>query len=233
MENLVEQMQMDLSLQGYSEKTIKSYMWHVERFTEYFNHSVSDLTEDDLRKYLYYIKKDLGYSKSYLSQAFSAIKYLYRETLEMPLSLKKLRGPRGDKRLPVVLSMEEVIRIFEHTKNLKHRMILMTIYSGGLRLSEGARLKITDIDSERMQIRICKGKGSKDRYTLLSKKLLSSLREYWQLYRPKDWLFPGRDGINPLCETAIQKVFHSSKKKPTSRRLPQFIPFVTVLRPIF
>jgi len=233
MENLVEQMRMDLSLQGYSEKTIESYMWHVRNFTAYFEGRIADLTEDDLRRYLYYIKEDLKYGRSYLVQAFSAIKYLYRETLSMPLKLNKLKGPRRDKRLPVVLSREEVRKIFEVTSNQKHRMILMTIYSGGLRLSESTNLKITDIDSQRMQIHIRRGKGKKDRYTLLSSTLLSELREYWKVYRPLDWLFPGSDMTRPLCTTTVQKVFYCSKKKPRYTRKPRFTRFATVLQPTY
>jgi site-specific recombinase XerD len=213
MEKRIEDMRKDMALQHLSPRTVTTYLYHIRKFTEYFKGNVEGLKEDDLRDYLYHIKMEQGYSASSLSQAFSAIKFLYRETLKMPLTLGKLRGPRKTMKLPVVLSREEVKTIFEATENDKHRMILMVIYSGGLRVSEAAHLRVQDIDSSRMQIRVEQGKGKKDRYTLLSAQLLGKLREYWLTCRPKHWLFPAsRDTKTPIHVTAIQKTFYRSKK---------------------
>jgi integrase len=132
----------------------------------------------------------------------------------MPLTLGKLRGPRKALKLPVVMSREEVKALFEATEKDKYRLILMVIYSGGLRVSEASHLRVHDIDSSRMQIRVEQGKGKKDRYTLLSAQVLGQLREYWLTYRPKHWLFPSsRNTKTPIHVTAIQKAFYQSKKK--------------------
>lgn len=233
MEKLIEQMQMDMTLQLFSPRTIKTYMWHVKNFTEYFDDSVDSLKEDDIRKYLYHIKLDKNYSAGSLTQAFSAIKFLYRETLKMPLSLTTLRGPRRIKTLPVVLSREEVKRIIEATEIRKNRLILMTIYSAGLRVGEATHLKVTDIDSKRMQIRVVQGKGKKDRYTLLSEPLLERLRDYWRYYRPKVWLFPGQDKNNPIHRSTVGRFFRIAKKKPGYINPQQPILSAIVLRPTF
>jgi len=233
MEKLIEQMKMDLELQDYSPKTIKSYLWHVADFTKYFNHSVTELGEEDIRKYLYHIKKEKGYGRSYLSQAFSAIKFLYRETIDMPLSLNKLRGPKRMIKLPMVFSREEVKRLFDAADNSKHKMILMVTYSAGLRVNETAHLKVTDIDSRRMQIRVRQGKGKKDRYTLLSAKVLKHLQEYWLAYRPQEWLFPSRRTDTPIGDSTIQRLFKNAKKKPGYRKRHPFIPSAIALQPIF
>ncbi len=213
MEKLIEKMKMDLELQDYSQKTVKSYLWHIRDFSDYFKGSLTELSEDDIRKYLYHIKSVKGYGRSYLSQAYSSIKFLYRETIDIPISLNKLRGPKRMIRLPVVFSTEEVKRLFEVTDNVKHKMILMVTYSGGLRVNETAHLKVNDIDSDRMQIRVQQGKGRKDRYTLLSPKVLKRLQEYWRAYRPHDWLFPSRRKVSPICDSTIQRVFKQSKEK--------------------
>jgi len=213
MERLIDEMKKDMTLQLYSPRTIKSYMRHIQDFRNYFDHSVNDLNENDIREYLYFIKEDKHYSPAYLSQAFSAIKYLYRETLKMPLTLTKLRGPKRVCRLPVVLSCEEVKALLNVVKNKKHRLVLMTTYSAGLRISEATHLKVHDIDSSRMRIRVVQGKGRKDRYTLLSALLLTRLREYWRFYKPQDWLFPGRDPWKPLNTSTVGRIFRDAKEK--------------------
>jgi integrase len=123
---------------------------------------------------------------------------------------------RGEKKLPTVLSIEQVTRLLSCVKNLKHRVLLKTIYSGGLRVSEAVRLKPHHIESDpsRMLIRVDQGKGKKDRYTVLSVALLKELRLYWEKYRPEKWLFPGNGVGKHLCCVAAQRVFYNAKKKP-------------------
>jgi len=212
MEKLIEQMKMDLELQDYSTKTIDSYLKHVSDFITYFNGSLEGLNEEEIRKYLYHIKEVKKYGRSYLSQSYSAIKFLLRETIKMPVELGRLRGPKRMIRLPVVFSKEEVGCLLESTDNLKHKMIFMVTYSGGLRVNEAAHLRVDDIDSKRMQIRVRQGKGRRDRYTLLSKEVLKCLREYWSAYHPREWLFPSRRGDMPMHTSTIQRVFRESKK---------------------
>ncbi|MDQ3582998.1 MAG: tyrosine-type recombinase/integrase, partial [Pseudomonadota bacterium] len=120
------------------------------------------------------------------------------------------------RRLPEILSREEIERLFAVTTNLKHRVLLMTTYSAGV--SEVARLKVCDIDSQRMTLRVDQGKGAKGRYTLLSKRLLAELRRYWQAYRPREWLFPLRDGRGPIDSRSAQKIYYHAKEKAGIRK---------------
>lgn len=216
MSQLVEQMKMDLSLMSYSPKTIIAYTYHVGRFLESIGKSAETVTADDIRRYLYDLKTIRKCSQANLNQAFSAIKFLYRKTLDMPLQLSDVKTLQRGRKLPLVLSCEEVKRLLESAENIKHKAILMTIYSAGLRLSEATALKVSDIDSNRMQIRVEQGKGKKDRYTLLSRVLLSELRHYWRHDHPRTWLFPNKRNDKPLSPSTVQKIFHHAKKKPAS-----------------
>ncbi len=216
MSDLVEQMKMDMVLLSYSPKTIKSYTYHVDLFLKALQKPAEHVTEADIRSYLYTMKTVKQASQSNLSQAFSAIKFLYRSTLDMPLKLSEVKSVRRGRKLPLVLSGEELKRLFESASNIKHRTILMTLYGGGLRLSETTHLKVSDIDSRRMQIRVSQGKGKRDRYTILSTVLLEQLRMYWRHEHPDLWLFPSRSKEQPISEATVQRVFHRAKKKPTS-----------------
>lgn len=216
MTDLVEQMKMDMVLLSYSPKTIISYTYHIGLFLKTLQKSAETVTEDDIRSYLYTMKTVKKASQSNLSQAFSAIKFLYRSTLDMPLKLSSVKSVRRGRKLPVVLSGEEIKRLIHASDNIKHKTILMTIYGAGLRLSEATHLKVSDIDSKRNQIRVEQGKGKKDRYTILSNVLLEQLRLYWRQDRPGIWLFPNRSEDRPISEGTVQKVFHRAKKKPAS-----------------
>ena len=216
MSQLIEQMKMDLSLMNYSPKTIMAYTYHIKKFLETVQKPAESVTSDDIKCYLYEMKNARKWSQSNLSQAFSGIKFLYRKTLDMPLQLSDVKTRQRGRKLPVVLSCEEVKRLLSCLDNMKHKTILMTIYSAGLRLSEATALKVPDIDSHRMQIRVEQGKGKKDRYTLLSRVLLSELRHYWRHYKPRTWLFPNRQQTRPINPATVQRIFHHAKKKPAS-----------------
>ena len=214
MSKLVEQMLMDMTLQNLSPKTIKAYSWHIRKFCGYYSKSPEELNEEDIRHYLYNLKTIEKCSSSNISQAYSAIKFMYRTILKMPMTLSKLKGPKREKKLPVVLSRSEVKRLLHSVENDKHQLILKTIYSGGMRVSEATHLCISDIDSSRMVIRINQGKGNQDRYTLLSKTLLEDLRRYWLTYKPRTWLFPAKRKVDsPIHESAVQKAFSLALKK--------------------
>jgi len=218
MDELVGKMQQDMVIRNYSPRTVESYVWHVKAFQTHIQKPLEQATEDDIRSYLYHVKTVKHYSRSNLHQAFSAIKYLYRHTLEMPLKLNALRGPKRGRPLPLVLSTDEIQTLFSSIQNLKHRLILMTIYSAGLRLNEATHLRVTDIDSKRTTIRIRQGKGDKDRYTLLSTVLLDELRLYWLRDRPDPWLFPGRSKDKPICDTSVQKAFQRARERAGIRK---------------
>lgn len=183
-------------------------------FTRLFQTSPADMGEEEIRSYLHYVKTVKQVSWSNINMAYSALKFFYGETLHRGWQVEKLPRPRGETRLPVVLSLGDVRRVLEAVSHRKHRVFLETTYSAGLRISETAHLKITDIDSQRMLIRVEQGKGKQDRYTLLATTLLQDLRAYWRIERPAWWLFPGKGGDEPLSVTTIQKAFARAKKKP-------------------
>ncbi|MDY6844015.1 MAG: tyrosine-type recombinase/integrase [Thermodesulfobacteriota bacterium] len=151
--------------------------------------------------------KEKKVSQSVVTQTYSAMKFFYETSLQRKWNTLKIPRAKARKRLPVVLSRQEVQSIFLATRNLKHKALLMTIYSGGLRLGEATHLKVFDIDSKRMMIRVRHGKGDKDRYTLLGNRTLDTLQAYWKVYRPVDWLFPSRDPEQPLSHSALQRTF--------------------------
>jgi len=144
----------------------------------------------------------------------------------------KIPQPIGERRLPVVLSRDEIRRLFEAVKSRVHRVILMVIYSGGLRVREASHLRVEDIDSDCMRISVRYGKGNRDRLTLLSQKALEALRDYWLTYKPSHWLFPGKDCKKPRSTDSIQRAFHQAKKKPGFVNTPLSTHSAIALRPI-
>ena len=212
MGKLREQMKGDLELRGLSPHTRDNYLRHVSQFSCHYGRSPRHLGEKDIKEYLLYLIREKKVSTSTVNQCYHALKFLYERTLNRMWVMARVPRVKRLKQLPVVLDREEVESLFSVTKNLKHRAILMLIYSSGLRLMEAAHLKVTDIDSKRMLLRIKQGKGRKDRYTILSKVALEVLREYWSQYRPKEWLFAGRLPGKPLTGRSIQKVLIKAKK---------------------
>jgi len=186
----------DLRLKNFSPKTIKVYVHAVAKFAKHFARSPDQLNQEDVRNYLVHLM-ELGLARSTGVLVRNAIRHLYTDTLGRPDCLEKLPRPKREQRLPVVLSREEVQRFFAKVTNLKQKALFMVAYEAGLRLSEIINLRIEDIDSERMAIRIRQGKGKKDRYARLTPGLLTLLRKYWQDYRPKTLLFPGATPDKP------------------------------------
>jgi integrase/recombinase XerD len=181
-----------LKTQRYSESTLKNYCSALKEFMHYYRgKSLDSLQQSDIEKYLLYLTDERKISASYQNISVSAIKFYYEKVLGREQVTTRIARPRKEKLLPVVMSLGEVELVINAVKNLKHKCILMTLYSGGLRLSEVVSLKLQDIDSERMWIFIRGAKGKKDRYTLLSKQLLKWLRLYYQSEKPKEWLFEG------------------------------------------
>jgi len=218
MGKLRDQMLMDMELRNFSPKTIKAYLNHMTNFTRKFGRSPAEMGETEIRQYLYYLKKEKGASWSNINIGYCALKFFYTKTLHRDWNVDHIPRPKGEKRLPVVLSRSEIKKMFDATGNLKHLAMLMISYSGGLRVSETAHLKIEDIDSSHMLIRIDQGKGSKDRYTLLSEVALQALRRYYLKYRPTRWLFPGRDNGKPIDTGTIQSLFKEAKNRAGIRK---------------
>lgn len=230
MGELKDKMLFKMELRNFSKRTIEVYLFQMKQFVKYYGISPDRLGQAEVEKYLhtfYENKKSL----SGLIQAHSAIKFFYREVLGKEEEVAKLLRPRIEKKVPVVLSLAEVKRLLENVTSYRSQTVLMTIYSAGLRLSEALNLKIVDIDSDRMEIRVEQGKGRKDRYTLLSKILLERLRVYYKTNRPKIYLFAGKDG-KPINGSTIQRAFNLSKKKLESIKQLPYIPYDIALQPI-
>jgi len=213
MGKLREQMKMDLKLKGYSPKTQAAYLGYMKKFVRYFGRSPAKMGEEEIREYLYHLVTERDLGDSSINSAYSALKFFYKTTLCRDWNVAKIPRRKTEKRLPVVLDGSEIKQLLAVTTNLKHRALLMTTYSAGLRVSETAHLKVCDVDSKRMQLRIAQGKGKKDRYALLSPVTLNLLRDYWRQYRPFSWLFPGRLPESPISTRSIQKVFKDAKRK--------------------
>lgn len=204
----------ELRLRNYSSKTIKSYSSCIRAFIQYFQpRQPRELTDKDIREYLLYLLRVKQTAPATLNQVFNAIRFLYVHLYHMPLTVGDIPRPKKEKKLPVVLDKIEVLNIFKATENLKHRTMLMLVYSAGLRVSEVVRLTVADIDSKRKLIHIKGAKGKKDRYTILSDVILQQLREYYRQYRPKLYLFEGATGRNHLSERSVQFVFERAVKK--------------------
>lgn len=227
-----DQMVMEMELRNLSPKTIESYVWHVSAFAKMFGKSLEQLGENELRQYLHHLRTVKKVSTSNINVGYYALQFFYEKVLHRKWNTERLPRPKVENKLPVVLSREEVQQILDATHQLKDRVMLMTIYGAGLRVSETANLKLTDIDSKRMLIRVEQGKGKKDRNTLLSETLLENLRNYYKLHHPRTWLFPSRRPDLPVGAEAIQRAFRRAKKKPVSASVRRSIPSVIVLPPI-
>jgi site-specific recombinase XerD len=194
----------DMTLRNFTPLTIRVYVLVVARFARYFNSSPEFLGPEDVRRYLLYLVEQRHISLSYYQQTRCALRFFYRVTLgrgDVPESIPPVKKPRV---LPVVLSPDEVARFFAAIRNVKHRAILMTAYAAGLRVSEVIQLRVADIDSQRMVIRVRNGKGQKDRYVMLSPRLLKVLRAYWKAVRPRDILFPGAVPDRPISTGSVR-----------------------------
>jgi integrase/recombinase XerD len=201
----------DMRIRNYSPKTIKDYVSRVARFARYFGKSPDQLGPEHIHGYQVHLLEEKS-SWSNFNNAVCALRLFYRVTLKKDWMIKHLPYGKRPKTLPVVLSKDEVLRLFAALHKLSHRIILMTAYSAGLRASEVARLRVEDIDCGRMLIRVRQGKGQKDRYVMLSATLLEVLGGYGKLAQPTDWLFPGeRAGhyisprtLNRACKDAAE-----------------------------
>jgi integrase/recombinase XerD len=185
-----------LRLKNFSSGTIKVYVHAVAKFARHFGRSPDQLSQEDVRAYLVHLM-ERGVARSTGVLVRNALRHLYTDILGRPDCVEKLPRPKREQRLPVVLSREEVQRLFATVTNLKQKALFMVAYDAGLRLSEIIHLRIDDLDSRRMVIRIRQGKGKKDRYARLTPGLLKLLREYWRAYCPKTLLFPGATPDKP------------------------------------
>ena len=213
MRALRKQMQADMVLRGLSDRTQEAYIGAVAKFAKYYHRSPEQITPEEMQRYLLYLLEERKLAHSSCNVVCSALQFLYGVTLKRRGEFE-LPRPKVPQRLPQILSREEVAAIFEYTDNLKHRAFLMTAYGAGMRLLEVCHLKVADLDSHRMTLRIDQGKGAKDRYALLSPELLKELRRYWTAYRPQSWLFPSpRNAELAMLPKTAQRIYYRAKAR--------------------
>lgn len=202
---LRQRMLEDMEIRNLCLNTQKSYLQQVSSFAKYFRCSPEQLGPEEVRAYQLHVTNERKLAPASLCIVVSALRFLYKITLKRKWVDHEIPMPKKPYKLPVILSREEVGHFLASVANLKHRTILTTAYAAGLRISEVTRLKVTDIDSQRMMLRIEQGKGQKDRYVMLSPQLLEVLRAYWKAERPTDWLFPGDIPGRPITKDAVEQ----------------------------
>jgi site-specific recombinase XerD len=205
---LFETLRREMKLRNYSHKTIKAYRSCIRSLVRYVapKHP-RELTNEDLRNYLIHLIDKEQHASSTINQVINALRFLYVDLYKRQMQLGDLPRPRKERKLPEVLSEEEVVKIFDAVDNLKHKTILMLVYSAGLRVGEVVRIRISDVDEQRKLIHLHKAKGNKDRYTVLSTAFMETLANYLRDYRPREFLFEGQDGRRHYSERSVQAVF--------------------------
>jgi len=210
---MTDRMAGDMRIRNLAPATIDAYTYHVGRFADFIQKPIGDATAEDVRKFQLYLIEEKKVGWSSFNQAVCGLRFLYTTTLPKSWPVAMIPFGKRPRRLPTVLAVEEVDALLRCTKNLKQQTFLMTLYAGGLRLSEAADLQLADIDSGRMQLNVSAGKGNKQRMVPLSPRLLRALRTYWKTYRPTQYLFPGKTPERPYAATSIQKAIKAAAKQ--------------------
>ena len=211
-------MEQDLIVRGRSVHTRRAYLRAVTDLAKYYHRSPDELTDREVRVYLCHLIEGRRLAAATCRQTVGALRFFYEVTLGRPRTEFSIPLAKEAQKLPAILSLEEVVRLLSATLNLMHRLVLMTTYAAGLRVSETVRLRPTDIDSQRMLIRIEQGKGKKDRYAMLSPRLLEELRQYYRVYRPTEWLFPQRGKNAPMSTTTALRIYYAAKRRAGIRK---------------
>ena len=210
---LRQRMTEDMQVRNLALNTQTSYVQQVSLFARHFNKSPEELGPEDIRSYQVYLTNEKKLAPGSVLIAVAALRFLYKVSLKKDWPFEDvIPAPKKPQKLPVVLSPEEVLQFLGCIGNTKHRTILTTCYAAGLRISEAVRLKPTDIDSQRMVIRVEQGKGQKDRYVMLSPKLLETLRSYWRTVRPEAWLFEGKISGQPITKDAVELACQKARR---------------------
>jgi integrase/recombinase XerD len=211
---LRQKMIKEMTLRRFAPATQEAYVAAVAGLARYYKQSPEKIDKQMIQDYLLYLMEERKLSWNSCNVAVSGLRFFYTQTLGMDSMYLSIPPRKSDSTLPEIFSIEELEKLFSVLTNQKHRTMLMTAYAAGLRVSEVVGLKVTDIDSGRMMIRVKQGKGRKDRYTLLSKRLLEELRIYYRMYRPSVWLFySGKKIKHPLCVNTPQRVYNQAKEK--------------------
>jgi integrase len=223
MTHLRKRMLEDMQLKGFSERTQECYLRSVRLLAQHFNKPPDQITEEELRNYFLYVKNVKKWKRATVTISLCGIKFFYTQTLKKQWTTFDLVRPKREKRLPVILTREEIQRILKCVRFDYYRVCLLVIYSCGLRLGEGCRIKVSDIDSQRMVLHVEQGKGGKDRYVPLPRRTLLEIRHWYKTHRNPNWIFPaaGRPGkhdefswtIRPTPITNVQDAFRAALKK--------------------
>lgn len=214
MSPLRKQMEADMAVRGLAYRTRETYVQSVAKLAKFYSRRPDQISETEVQRYLLHLLQERKLAHSSCNVMVSALEFFYRVTLQRREIEFCLPRPKVPAKLPQILAREEVAALIGKTTDQKHRALLMATYGGGLRLQEVCHLKPGDIDSKRMMLRVEQGKGAKDRYTLLSPRLLEELRRYWLLHRPKLWLFPSlRDPNHPLPKQTAHRIYHAAKDR--------------------
>ena len=208
MGDLRNRMEQDLILRNLSPSTRRNYLLYCRRFAAHYWRSPEELGEAEIREFLLYLIQVEQVSYSTYRQILAALKFLYKVTLAREWEVQRIPFPRYRRNtFPEVLRQDQLVQLFAAFRGPKYRALLMTCYAAGLRISEACQLRVQDVDSKRMVLRVRYAKGSKQRYTVLSKNLLAMLREYWKLDRPPEWLFPGQGKSGHVSPDSVRKAF--------------------------
>lgn len=202
---LRQRMLEDMGIRNLATNTQSSYLQQVSAFAKHFGQSPDELGPEEIRAWQVHLLDVRKLSPESIGIAASALRFLYKVTLKREWAVEEIPLPKKPFKLPVILSREEVIRFLECIGSLKHRTILMVAYAGGLRITEATQLRVSDIDSQRMVLRVNQGKGRKDRFVMLSPRLLEILRSWWKVGRPDTWLFPGGIPGRPITRYAVEQ----------------------------
>jgi integrase/recombinase XerD len=218
MSELRTRMIRDMALRGFSPRTHKSYIAAVVRLAKHYKRAPDQLSNEEVQAYLAYLIQERKLSWSTCSQAAHAFRFLYHVTLGHPRTDFLVPAPKQPQKLPELLSREDVWRLLQACTHPRHRLLLATTYAAGLRVSEVVALKVSDLDADRMTVRIAQGKGAKDRYVPLAKRLLQDWRVYWRTAPPRVWLFANRQGTRPTDITVAQKIYTMAKLRAGIRK---------------
>jgi integrase/recombinase XerD len=213
MTELRRRMDDDMLTRGFADRTRETYLWAVTGLARFYHRSPDHISDEEIQAYLVHLIRDRQRAWSTCNIVVHGLRFFYHTTLKRDRTTFCIPSPRQSGTLPAILSREEVERVIAHTANVKHRTMILTTYAAGLRLNEVIHLRVADLDSARMTIRVEQGKGGKDRYTVLSAHLLAALRAYWKAEHPAVWLFPARGGARPLHETSLQKAYQKAKRR--------------------
>lgn len=213
MTELRRRMDDDMVVRGMAVRTRETYLAAVTGLAKFYHRSPDQISDEEVQVYLRHLIQERHRSWNTCHIVVHGLRFLYHTTLKRERTTFCIPSPRQPGKLPALLSRAEVQRVLGHAANLTHRTMLMTTYAAGLRLNEVIHLRVHDIDSARMTIRVEQGKGGQDRYTVLSAHLLAALRAYWTVEHPTAWLFPARGGDRPMHETSLQKAYQAAKRR--------------------